>query len=66
MIYYKIRCQKEIDEIITDESKCPNGDFTLTSLGDLRYTERCLKETLRLYPIAYLTGRKLRTPLNIG
>lgn len=60
------RCREEIDEIITNEAKCPNGDFTLLSIADLKYSERCIKEALRLYPIANVTGRKIKAPLRLG
>jgi len=45
------------------------GKFTTKSLKDLSYLDRCIKESLRLYPSAFLISRvigedvKLRTHL---
>lgn len=40
--------QTEIDEV------CPEEDVTYDQLQNLKYAEACMKETLRLVPVASL------------
>ncbi|CAH1119101.1 unnamed protein product [Phaedon cochleariae] len=53
--------RREIHEIIGDSSKKP----TFSNLGELKFTERCIKECLRLYPsvpfISRLSGEEIQT-----
>ncbi|ODM95649.1 Cytochrome P450 4C1 [Orchesella cincta] len=62
---HQSRCQDEVDAVMKDKTKCPEGDFTLSALADLKYIERCVKETLRIYPIAFVLGRNLKSPLEL-
>ncbi|CAL8122468.1 unnamed protein product [Orchesella dallaii] len=62
---HQTRCQEEVDDVLKNESKCPQGDFTLSALTNLKYIERCVKETLRLFPIVYAYARTLKSPLKL-
>nr|WET52811.1 cytochrome P450 [Phaedon brassicae] len=53
--------RREIQEIVGDSLARP----TFSNLGELRFTERCIKECLRLYPsvpfISRFSGAEIRT-----
>ncbi|XP_043496504.1 cytochrome P450 4C1-like [Polistes fuscatus] len=53
---------KDIQENIRDEVKSIMGEdnnLTISSLQKLSYLERCLKESLRLYPSVHLISRQI-------
>lgn len=41
------------------------GELTIIASQYSTYLERCLNESLRLYPSAYFVGRKLEEDLNL-
>lgn len=43
-----------------------NENTSLETLDELEYTEKVLKETMRLYPPVWLLGREATKPVNIG
>ncbi|XP_075168878.1 putative cytochrome P450 4aa1 [Haematobia irritans] len=49
------RCEEEIERIFGDDNRPPN----MQDLREMRYLERCIKESLRLYPSVPLIARKL-------
>ncbi|EZA50072.1 Cytochrome P450 4C1, partial [Ooceraea biroi] len=49
------RVKNEVNDVMEENG----GKLTMTALQNLPYLERCLKETMRLYPIGYFIGRKL-------
>jgi len=59
------RVRNEVNTIMQENG----GKFTIKSLKDLSYLDRCIKESLRLYPSGYFISRvtgedvKLRTHL---
>lgn len=53
---------QELDEIFGDSDRPVNFQDTL----EMKYLERCLMETLRLYPPVPLIARKLNTDLKLG
>lgn len=48
------KLQLELDEVLGDKSAIDMED-----LGKLKYLEKCIKETLRRYPVASKFGRTL-------
>lgn len=54
--------QKLVDEV---DSVLGNRRATLADLPDLPYTEQVIKETLRLYPPAYVSTRQANTDTDI-
>ncbi|EFN83961.1 Cytochrome P450 9e2, partial [Harpegnathos saltator] len=47
------RVRKEINEVMQEN----NGKLTMNALQNLPYLERCLKESLRLYPSVNFISR---------
>ncbi|ODM95271.1 Cytochrome P450 4V2 [Orchesella cincta] len=62
----KSECRREVDSIFNNEIKCPNGKLTLETLSEMKHLERCLFETMRMYPAGPILGRKLETALKIN
>jgi len=48
------RVRIEINTVMQENG----GKLTMSSLQNLLYLDRCLKETLRLYPSVFLISRK--------
>ena len=48
------RVRVEVDNVMKENG----GKLTMKSLQNLSYLERCLKESLRLYPVAFCIFRK--------
>lgn len=61
------KCQLEVDQIFeANPTAWNNGTVGMESIqGGLKYLERCILETLRLYPPAYLQTRHISAPLDI-
>lgn len=59
-------CRDEVDAIMADPMKYPEGELTYDGIGDLKHTERCLFEGLRLFPPIFAFGRKLEKPLKLS
>ncbi|RLU27446.1 hypothetical protein DMN91_001250 [Ooceraea biroi] len=55
------RVRKEVTAVMKENG----GKLTMTALQNLPYLERCLKETLRLYPSVYSIIRKLEEDVKI-
>ncbi|CAL8148553.1 unnamed protein product [Orchesella dallaii] len=60
---HQILCREEVDRIFGDPAKCVNAELTMDALSEMKYVERCLLESMRMFPISYMTARKLETPL---
>lgn len=59
-------CRKEIDELFDDPLCFQNGEITFEAVQtNLKYVERCILETLRLFPPVFIFFRKLQTPLKL-
>ncbi|CAL8112619.1 unnamed protein product [Orchesella dallaii] len=58
-------CRKEIDEVFENSAHTENETLTFDSLANLKYVERCLLETMRLYPSSFGYMRYLKKSLNI-
>jgi cytochrome P450 len=54
------RLLQEIDRVLGDRPA------TSSDLGELRYADWIVRETLRLYPPAWAVGREVITPIEIG
>lgn len=56
---------QEINEVLPD----PNEEVTIQKLNELKFLERCIKESLRLYPsvsfISRILGEDFRTSSNV-
>lgn len=48
------------------EALTPDGSIDHTDLANLKYIERCVYETMRLYPIGPIIGRQFDENLEIG
>lgn len=59
--------RKEVDEIFEDPY-CYNDNMITydAANSNLKYVERCLLETMRLFPPVFVAVRELKTPLKIG
>lgn len=53
---------EEIDAVLPDK----NADFTQAALDNLKFTELCIQETLRLFPTAPLIGRVASKPIKLS
>lgn len=51
---HQVRVHEELDEIFGDSDR----DVTYEDIGRMEYMERCILETLRLYPAIPMIGRK--------
>ncbi|CAL8140276.1 unnamed protein product [Orchesella dallaii] len=60
---YQELCRKEIDEAFDNPLQYSNGTLTYDALPNLKYVERCLLETLRLYPSGFAFMRNLKKNL---
>ncbi|CAL8112533.1 unnamed protein product [Orchesella dallaii] len=59
-------CRKEIDQVFEDSLHSQHEDtLTFEALTNLKYVERCLLETMRLYPSGFAFMRYLKKSLNI-
>ncbi|XP_035917573.1 cytochrome P450 4C1-like [Anopheles stephensi] len=54
--------QQEIDSIFGDSDRAPS----MRDLNEMKLLERCLKETLRLYPSVSFFGRTLSEDIQLG
>ena len=50
------KLRSEIDSVIRESN---SGHITAEDINKLKYFNSCLKETLRLYPILFINGRRL-------
>lgn len=58
------KCQQEIDELL--ENDVGNELAYDVVQAELKYLERCILETMRLFPPVFLYIRQLKSPLKIG
>lgn len=65
--YLQTRCQSEVDSLFASyPAECCEGQMTLSmTQNHLEYLERCILETLRLFPPGYVLSRELTSPLQI-
>jgi cytochrome P450 family 4 len=56
-----LACHKDVQELVVQEIKQVLGDKkpTFNDLQELKYVERCIKESLRLYPSVHFIARTL-------
>ncbi|CAL8084085.1 unnamed protein product [Orchesella dallaii] len=62
---HQASCREEVDRIFDDPANCANEELTMEALSEMKYLERCLLESMRMFPIVFITARKLEAPLNI-
>ncbi|ODN04480.1 Cytochrome P450 4c3 [Orchesella cincta] len=62
---HQLICRQEIDSIFNDPMKCQNGILSCDALSDMKHLERCILETLRIFPLAFSMMRKLDIPLKL-
>ncbi|ODM89945.1 Cytochrome P450 4c3 [Orchesella cincta] len=58
-------CRREIDQVFDDPLQAPDENLTFEALANLKYVERCLFETMRLYPSVFAFMRYLKNSLII-
>lgn len=57
------KCMDELNEIFqNNDDRMP----TMKDIGEMRYLEQCIKETLRLYPSVPIFGRKVAEDIPCG
>lgn len=61
------KCRIEVDELFKSEAENSNtGNISFDAIqGGLKYLERCILETLRLFPPGLAFGRRLTAPIDI-
>lgn len=59
------QCRREIDDVFDDPMQSANGKLSYEAVGSLKYVERCMLETLRLYPPVWAFLRQIQSPLRI-
>lgn len=60
-------CRSEIETVFNDPMLCSeDGTLTYEALSELKYVERCLMETLRLFPPVFIYMRQLEAPLALS
>ncbi|CAL8130865.1 unnamed protein product [Orchesella dallaii] len=57
-------CRQEIDKVFEDPKNVKNGILEFEALKALNYLERCILESLRIYPLTIIL-RRLEAPLKI-
>jgi cytochrome P450 len=65
MIAIHPEVQKRIDEEMKTVFGDSNRDATMNDMAELKYTERCIKETLRLYPSVPFFERHVREDIKL-
>lgn len=56
------RLQEELDGIFGDSDR----PITMSDLREMKYTENCIKEALRIYPSVPIIGRELKEDITVG
>ncbi len=67
--WHQLACHPDVEERLHEEVDAVLGDdghVTMRDLRDLEYTERVLKETMRLYPPVYTLFRQANTDVRMG
>jgi len=68
-VLFMFGCHPDVQEKAFEEIQkiCGNStDISLEQLGQLKYLECCIKETLRIYPSVPIIARRLGSDANIG
>lgn len=61
------KARQEVDKFFGDKENFKDGNITYDAVhGNLKYVERCILETLRLFPSIFLMARELGEPLELG
>lgn len=56
------RAREEVNEVLSET----NGKITIAAIQKFTYLERCIKESLRLYPSVPTIGRKITEDLQLS
>lgn len=54
------------EKVFQEISSIQNSDYTQEDLENLEFTDLCIKETLRLFPVGPLIGRVSSKPINLS